>query len=137
MTRGIARSVRFSLNQTHRDRQCFIRQSQSFAISGSGSTAWTHCDHPISIRGPQFAPIFISPWRCVELSRASDFHQTGNAWSSLARQIFIGQRKDQDPIATRSWPDHRVTVATIKRDHGLLHRGINATILPLNRTAID
>ena len=49
------RSVQSSLNQTHCNRTIFIGhgfigRSRSFAISGSGSTAWTHCDHPISIR---------------------------------------------------------------------------------------
>ena len=115
MTRGVARSVRFSLNQTHRDRQCFIRQSRSFAISGSGSTAWTHYDHPISIRGLKFAPIFISPWRRVELSRASDFHQTGNTWSSLACQIFIRSRSSSDSrkIKTRSRCDRGPITASL------------------------
>ena len=95
----------------------FIRRSQSLAISGSGRTAWTHGDHSISIRGPRFAPIFISLWRRVELSGASDLHRMGNAWSSLARQIFIklrsssdggkiktGSRRDRGSIAGRSWP---------------------------------
>ena len=127
-----------------------IGRSRSFTISGSGSTAWTHYDHPISIRGPQFAPIFISRWRRVELSGASDLHQMGNAWSSLARQIFIRlrslsdnvkiktpSRRDRGSIATRSWPDCRAIVATIKRDDGLLHRGINVTPLPTESDSSD
>ena len=103
----------------------FIGQSPSFAISGSGSTAWTHCDHPISIRGPQFGPTFISPWRRVELSEASHLHRMGHSWRSLARQIFIRlrpssdsrkikvrSRRDRGPIAARSWPPLSVIMAS-------------------------
>ena len=141
----------------------FIGRSRSFTISGSGSTAWTHYDHPISIRGPRFAPIFISPWRRVELSEASDLHQRGNAWSYLARQIFIRSRsslngkkiktrsrrdrgpivirsgRDRGPIAARSWPRSSAIMASFiveSMPHSFIAESMPHSF-QLNRTTID
>ena len=46
-------------------------------------------------------------------------------------------RCDRGPITMRSWPDHHAIVATIKRNHGPLHRRIKATLIPTSSDGMD
>ena len=65
----------------------------------------------VATRGALWSVWSPSDAQRKELSSASNLHHNA---------IFIGRRKDQDPIATRSWPDHCAIGAMIKRDHSFL-----------------
>ena len=132
MTRGHVEIARSSLAMTSSDGRDILR----FGESGSTTLMLPErrifikrsiaIDRVISIRWPRFALIFISPWRCVELPRAPDLHQTAAA--SGSQQIKIGRQRstvshdqgsrsllDSGPIAPRS---------------GVICRGLEATMPP-------
>ena len=98
--------------------------SQSEALRGHIATAGSPSD------GSDFYLTLATRgllWNIRSLS-SRDLHQTA--------ENKTRSRHDSGPITTRSWPDRRVIMATINRDHGSFIAESSNRSFPLNRTVI-